>query len=69
MCLIRGLGGLCPCTMCLVPKEDLDKHIESKLRTPQHTVDVLAQANAVSTKAEKNDILKQFGMQALFVSR
>ena len=59
MCLIRGLGGLCPCTRCLIPKEQLSQYIIGDLRTAQHAVDVLAKAEAAETKVEKDEIVKE----------
>lgn len=69
MCLIRGLQGLCPCTFCLVSHDNLDEHVESELRTPQHTVEVFARADSTSTKAEKEEIFKAYGMRPVIVCK
>ena len=58
MCLTRGLEGLCPCTCCLIPKANLPKYTIAELRTPQLSIEILAWANAASTSAEKEEILK-----------
>lgn len=67
MCLTRGLGGLCPCTRCLIPKADLASYTIAELRTPQLAVEVLAWANAASTIAEKEEILKGHSLRPVFV--
>ena len=67
MCLIRGLGGLCPCPRCLIPKEDLAAPKIGELRTAEHTCAILNQVEEAPTKAEKEEIVKEFGMRPLLV--
>ncbi|KAF5380684.1 hypothetical protein D9757_007079 [Collybiopsis confluens] len=66
MCLIRGFGGLCPCPRCLIPKDELGAGTMGVLRTAQHALEILSQAEAATTKAEKEEVIKPFGMRPVF---
>ena len=68
LALIRGLGGICPCPVCLVEKKTLSKlSNQSELRTIHGTQNLISSAKALSTKAAQNALLKKFGLRPLTV--
>ncbi|THH05669.1 hypothetical protein EW146_g9838 [Bondarzewia mesenterica] len=68
MALIRGLGGKCPCPICLVPKEQqIELSIRYPLRTASDTHVILAQANDARLAEDKEKILKAHGLRPVKV--
>ncbi|KAJ3721171.1 hypothetical protein C8R42DRAFT_670007 [Lentinula raphanica] len=66
ICLIRGLGGLCPCPRCDISKDELATYSMGTIRTAEDAVKLLAEANAATTKADKEEIVKPYGMRPVF---
>jgi hypothetical protein len=68
MALIRGSGGLCPCPICLIPKDkQSDLSISYTLRTAKDTQNVLKRADACNYDYEKQDLLKPLGLRYIKV--
>ncbi|KAJ3977305.1 hypothetical protein EV361DRAFT_879617 [Lentinula raphanica] len=66
ICLIRGLGGLCPCPRCDISKDELATYTVGNLRTADEAVKILAEADSATTKADKEEIVKALGMRPVF---
>jgi hypothetical protein len=63
MALIRGINSHFPCPVCLVPGEKLsDLSLTFPLRTTEEMKAVYEEANKLSSVAEKEAILKEFGL-------
>jgi hypothetical protein len=68
MALIRGMEGLCPCPICLVPADkQLDLSVDHHLRTAEETKGILQQAGAMQSAVEKEEILKTYGLRSIEV--
>ncbi len=66
MCLIRGLGGLGPCPVCLVPKGTLS---DLKTRYPDRTASATQElVTKIEPAAQKEDVLKKHGLRRVNVS-
>ncbi len=67
MALICGLGGLCPCPVCLVPKDQL-KFVTEKwpLRVSKQGQDILN--NKSLTKKQREVKLKKLSLRPVVVS-
>jgi hypothetical protein len=64
MALIRGVNGLCPCPICLVPKGQLsDINTTWQRRDLAETQNLVTQANEKDTVAIEN--LKQQGLRPI----
>ncbi|KAK0492346.1 hypothetical protein EDD18DRAFT_1358011 [Armillaria luteobubalina] len=62
--LIRGINGLKPCVICLVPKlEQYNLDIRYELWTKHQTQEILADAAAIPTKGAQNKFLSGFGLR------
>jgi hypothetical protein len=69
MALIRGTGGLCPCPICLVPKESLsDLSHNYSLRTAGDTQAIVREAAGKGSAEDKEELLKQYGLRGIEVS-
>jgi len=69
MALIRGINGLCPCPVCLVPsKEQQNITKQFPLRTADHTKKVIEEMKSKRTEAEKDELLKGYGIRAVSVN-
>jgi hypothetical protein len=69
MALIRGFRGLCPCPVCLVPsmeQRNIMKQYPS--RTASDTRTLIQQAWSKDSEAEKEEILKSYGLRVISVS-
>lgn len=68
MALIRGVNGLCPCPVCLVPKDELhDPSREWQLRDMNETQELVKAAKA-GKHIEWEPKLKEKGLRKLEVS-
>jgi hypothetical protein len=69
MALIRGLNGLCPCPICLVPKNE-QRNISGtyQLRTAANVKMLVDKAENCQTEAEKEEVLKTEGIRGVSVS-
>jgi len=64
MALIRGINSHFPCPVCLVPGEKLsDLSLTFPLRTTEKMKAVYEEANKLPSVAEKEAILKEFGLR------
>ncbi|KAJ6518357.1 hypothetical protein DFH09DRAFT_1264672 [Mycena vulgaris] len=64
MALIRGLQGLYPCPICFVPwNEQSDLSTEHPLRTGKESEEILENARALRTAAEREELLKDHGLR------
>ncbi|KAJ7749592.1 hypothetical protein DFH07DRAFT_869219 [Mycena maculata] len=64
MALIRGLQGLYPCPICFVPwNEQSDLSMEHPLRTGEESEQILGNARAKRTLAEREEVLKDHGLR------
>jgi hypothetical protein len=64
MSLIRGVKGLCPCPICLVPKEkQADLSVSYPLRTAKDTMKILREADSCQYAYQREDILKSHGLR------
>ncbi|PSR71516.1 hypothetical protein PHLCEN_2v12599 [Hermanssonia centrifuga] len=62
MALIRGLGGLCPCPVCLVPKEKLKFVVEKwPLRVSKQGYDIMT--NKLLSKKAREQKLKELSLR------
>jgi hypothetical protein len=69
MALIRGTGGLCPCPICLVPKEKLsDLSHDYPLRTAEAMQAIVNEANQKQYAEQKEELLKQYALRGVDVS-
>jgi len=69
MALIRGMRGLCPCPVCLVPnKEQRNVTKVYPLRTAVQTKAVIEEVKSKRTESEKEEILKGQGIRSVSVS-
>lgn len=68
MSLIRGVKGLCPCPICLVPKEkQADLSVSYPLRTEKDTRHLLKQADSCQFGYQRENILKNHGLRYIKV--
>ncbi|THH17156.1 hypothetical protein EUX98_g9183 [Antrodiella citrinella] len=64
MALIRGIGGKCPCPICLVPKENLlDITLTYPLRSTETMKGTYEKAHSERLAAEREAILKEKGLR------
>ena len=64
MTLIRGINSHFPCPVCLVPAEDLSNLSKVyPLRTTEKMKEVYETAKRADTMAEKEVILKDYGLR------
>jgi len=64
MALIRGINSHFPCPVCLVPAEKLsDLSLSFQLRTTETMRAVYETANKADSAAEKEAILKGYGLR------
>jgi hypothetical protein len=64
MALIRGINSHFPCPVCLVPAEKLsDLSLSFPLRTTETMRAVYETANKADSAAEKEAILKEYGLR------
>jgi len=70
MALIRGANGLCPCPICLVPKDEQLAHaIEGyEHRTAVQTKKLVEEASKLTTNTTKEAVLKPYGLREIPVS-
>ena len=69
MVLIRGLGGLYPCPVCLVPKEVLKELWQKyKLRTGQEALNIVAKSREQTTRKDAEKVLKSWSLRPVDVS-
>jgi hypothetical protein len=70
MTLIRGINSRYPCPVCLVPAEDLSNLSNVyPLRTTEKMKEVYETAQRAGTMAEKDAVLKEYGLRDIEVSR
>ena len=68
MALIRGINSHYPCPVCLVPADKLsDLSKTFKLRTTQDMKEVYEKANEADSIANKEIILKGYGLRDIKV--
>lgn len=68
MALIRGLQGLYPCPMCFVPwNEQSDLSTVHPMRTGDGSQQILEEARAKRTAAEREEHLKDHGLREVEV--
>lgn len=67
LALIRGLGGLCPCPVCLIPKGVLSDLTTSYPDRTSAETEALVNAT-YNTKGEREKIIKQYGLRPITVS-
>lgn len=64
MSLIRGLKGLFPCPICLVPQDSqADASKTYQLRTQQQSEDIFHLAEAERRVEDREKILKQYSLR------
>jgi hypothetical protein len=64
MTLIRGVQGLYPCPVCLVPWDQLsDLSVRHVLRTAEQTQGILREADAAQTRGAAEELLKDYGLR------
>lgn len=69
MSLNRGTGGHLPCSICLVPKEQLsDISGTWPLRDAVQTQNILKDARAFGRAQERESLLSQYGLRDIDVS-
>jgi hypothetical protein len=68
--LIRGVKGLCPCPICLVPADKLLEHAPEgyEHRTATQTKLIIDEANKAITNTAKEAVLKPYGLRDVPVS-
>lgn len=68
MTLTRGVNGLYPCPVCLVPKnEQSDLTKDHTLRTAEDTQKICEDAKAMRTETDREKILKSRGIRLIEV--
>jgi hypothetical protein len=66
MTLTRGVNGLFPCPVCLVPKDEQSNLMATyPLRTAEDSQEICECANAQKTEADKEKILKTRGIRLI----
>lgn len=69
MALIRGLGGLCPCPICLISSQDLsDLSIQAIRRSAADVLKLFEETNGLPTAAERDAPFKAQGLRRMEVS-
>lgn len=64
MSLIRGVKGLFPCPICLVPQHELsDLSKTYPLRTQEHSEAIFKQAETMKRKGDKEKLLKRYSLR------
>ncbi len=70
MSLIKGVGSLFPCPICLVPSESLMKVWEDfELRTGDKALLILADAQSQSTVKSREAVLSKWSLRPVAVSK
>ena len=68
MALIRGLRGLCPCPICLVPNDkQADIVTLYPLRTSKDTLRIIKEADELQLQGEREELLKSYGLRYIKV--
>jgi hypothetical protein len=64
MTLIRGVQGLYPCPVCLIPwDQQSDLSVRHVLRTAEQTQGILREADAAQTREAAEELLKDYGLR------
>jgi hypothetical protein len=70
MALIRGLTSMYPCPICYVPwQEQSDLSTEHPQRVGQDSEQLIQEARAMRTAAEREELLKDHGLRDVEVSQ
>lgn len=70
MALIRGFMGLCPCPICLCPKDELGNlDVRYRLRTAKETQTIIQEADEADTAGEAEQILKSQSLRNVDVCK
>jgi hypothetical protein len=68
MALIRGLNGLCPCPICLVPPDkQMDLSEDYDLRTASKSEGLIKKASEMTLASDKEALLKIYGLRPVKV--